>query len=556
VVNGSVTPAAPSGNLRRFSQIGRVLIRHGFGFVFDIRRERREKKGLQELLAPNFGARLRRSLDDLGPTFVKFGQLLSTRSDILPEGVLVELQKLQDTAAPMPPGTAQAIIERELGAPADEVFARFDPQPLGSASIGQVHRAVLRTGEVVAVKVQRPEAPGRVESDLELMREFANLLDRRFGQRLFVDVRGLVAEFEGVIRRELDYTAEAENARRFAANFAGTPVLIPKVYLGFSTSSVLTLEYVDGTRFGDIRPMLLTPSERRRVASMGAEAIFKMAFEDGFFHGDPHPGNLILTPEGDLALLDFGMVGYMSRGDIEALSRLFIAVIQRDAGAALRSLETLGVRYAPEVRGDLVRDLREFLNKYSGLSVGEVTLGQALSELIGLARRYRLRVPPVFPLLTKALVTAEGLARAIDPSINVYEVARPYARRLLAERYRPENVLEGARELTLEYIRYLEDYPEQIRQLLGELADGELEVQLKHGGLDELVGQVDVLANRLVFAFVAGALLLGSCILGSFDRGGFDVPYLGVPVVSFVGFTLALIMSLILLRVIFRSGRL
>src|SRR3712207_818501 len=294
----------------------------------------------------------------------------------------------------MPAGAAQRIIERELGAPVEERFDRFDPVPLGSASIGQVHRAVLRTGEVVAVKVQRPEAPGRVESDLELMREFANFLDRRFGQRLFVDVRGLVAEFEVVIRRELDYTAEAENARRFAANFDATPVMIPKVHLGFSTSSVLTLEYVEGTRFGDIRPMLLPPAERRRVATMGADAIFKMAFEDGFFHGDPHPGNLVLTPEGDLALLDFGMVGFMSRGDIEALSRLFIAVIGQDAPAVLRGLEALGVRFPAEVRGPLVQELREFLHKYSGLSVGEVTLGQALGELISLARRYRLSLPP------------------------------------------------------------------------------------------------------------------------------------------------------------------
>jgi ubiquinone biosynthesis protein len=169
VANGVLPPAVPSGNLRRFSQIGRVLVRHGFGFVFDVRRERREKKGLQELLAPNFGGRLRRTLDDLGPTFVKFGQLLSTRSDILPEGVLVELQKLQDTVRPMPAGAAQAIVERELGAPLEEVFVSFDPDPLGSASIGQVHRAVLRDAQVVAVKVQRPEAPGRVESDLELM---------------------------------------------------------------------------------------------------------------------------------------------------------------------------------------------------------------------------------------------------------------------------------------------------------------------------------------------------------------------------------------------------
>jgi ubiquinone biosynthesis protein len=250
------------------------------------------------------------------------------------------------------------------------------------------------------------------------------------------------------------------------------------------------------------------------------------------------------------------MVGYMSRGDIDALSRLFIAVVQRDAAAALRGLEALGVRYATEVRGDLVRDLREFLNKYSGLSVGEVTLGQALSELIALARRYRLRVPPVFPLLTKALVTAEGIARAIDPTINVYELARPYAQRLLAERYEPEVLLEGVRERALEYARYAEDYPEQIRQLLAEVADGELEVQLRHGGLDELFGKVDVLANRLVFAVVDGALLLGSCMLGAFHRGGLAVPYLGMPVVSFVGFTLSLIMGSILLAIIFRSKRL
>ncbi len=551
-----LSPGTRAGSLRRFAQISRVLVRHGFGFVFDVRRDRRENKGLQEFLAPNFGVRMRRSLDDLGPTFVKFGQVLSTRSDVFPEGILSELQKLQDTARPMPAGRAQAILEWELGAPVEEVFSAFDPVPLGSASIGQVHRAVLRTGEIVAVKVQRPEAPGRVAADLELMREFADFVDRRFAQRVLVDARGLVAEFEVVVRRELDYTAEAQNARRFAANFAGTPVVIPSVYRELSTSKVLTMEFVVGTRFRDIRPLLMAPSERRRVASMGAEAIFKMAFEDGFFHGDPHPSNLLLTPEGDLALLDFGMVGFMSRGDIEALSRLFIAVIQRDASAALRALEGLGVRYATEVRGELVRELREFLNKYSGLSVGEVTLGQALSELIALARRYRVRMPPVFPLLTKALVTAEGLARSIDPTINVYEVARPYAKRLLSQRYRPHVLAEVATERSLEYARYVEEYPEQVRQLLGELADGELEVQLRHGGLDELIGSVDVLANRLVFAVVTAALLVGSSMLGAFDVGGPSVPLLGVPVVAFMGFTMALILASLLLTIIFRSRRL
>jgi len=556
VVYAELSPPRRTGNFRRFSQISRVLVRHGFGFVFDVRRDRREKKGLQEFLAPNFGVRLRRTLDDLGPTFVKFGQVLSTRSDILPESVLSELQKLQDTAKPMPAGLAQKIIERELGAPVDEVFASFDPVPLGSASIGQVHKAVLQGGETVAVKVQRPEAPSRVAGDLELMRDFASLLDRRFGRRLFVHVGGLVAEFEVVITRELDYSAEAENARRFAANFAGTRVIIPAIYLDLSTPKVLTEEFIEGSRFRDIRPLSFTPSERRRIATMGADAIFRMAFEDGFFHGDPHPSNLLLTPSGDLALLDFGMVGYMSQGDIEALSRLFIAVIQRDASAALRGLERLGVGYATEIRGDLVRDLREFLNKYSGLSVGEVTLGQALSELIALARRYRLRMPPVFPLLTKALVTAEGLARSIDPTINVYEVARPYAQRLLSERYKPRNVVDVVEERALEYARYAEEMPDQVSLILAEFADGEIEVQLEHGGLDDLFSSVDVLANRVVFAIVTAAMYVGSAMLGAFNIAGPDVPLTGSPLICILGFTLALIQTAILMTVIFRSGRL
>ncbi len=550
----------PSGgrweNLVRFSQIGRVLVRHGFGFVFDVRRERREQRGADEVLAPNFGVRFRRTLDDLGPTFVKFGQLLSTRPDVIPESILFELQKLQNTAAPIPLERAQAVIEEELGTPVGKLFAEFDPVQLGSASIGQVYRARLRSGEAVAVKVQRPEARGRVEADLALMRDLAALLDARFGERILIDVPGLVAEFEGVIRRELDYGAEAQNARRFAHNFAGTRVKIPAIYLDLSTHRVLTMEFVEGTRFQNLRPRLLAPAERRRVATMGADAIFKMAFEDGFFHGDPHPGNLVLTPDGDLALLDFGMVGFMSRGDIEALSRLFIAVIGQDAAAVVRGLEGLGVRYATEVRGPLVQELREFLHKYSGLSVGEVTLGQALAELISLARRYRLSLPPVFPLLIKALVTAEGLSRSIDPSINVYEIARPYARRLLRERYQPAALLERSQELAVEYARYLEDYPEQIRELLTELEDGEVEIRLRHGGLDELVGQVDVLANRLVFALVTGALLLGSSLLGAFATGGPQVPLLGAPVVAFAGFALALVMSVVLLFVIYRSGRL
>lgn len=548
-----------AGNLSRFSQIGRVLARHGFGFVLETRRDGQERVGEREVIAAsgeNFGRRLRRALEDLGPTFVKFGQLLSTRPDLLPEGAVAELKKLQDTASPLPFEEVRGVIEGELGAPVGEVFREFDSREMAAASIGQVYEAVLHGGERVAVKVRRPGAEERVESDLVLMKDFAGFLDRRFGNRLFIDVRGLVEEFEGVIRRELDYKVEAENARRFYANFEGLEVVIPRVYTELSTRRVLTLEYVGGTRFQRIAPLDLTPTERRRIATMGADAIFRMAFEHGFFHGDPHPGNLVLTPEGDLALLDFGMVGYLSRGDIEALGNLFIAVVGQDAPAVVRGMEQLGVRYRQEVRQDLVRDVGQFLYKYAGLTVGEVTLGQALSELVSLMRRYRMLVPPVFPLLSKALMTAEGVSRSIDPSINVYEVARPYAGELLKQRRSPAALAEQSRERAVEYSRYLEDYPDQVWQLLSELEDGEIEVQFNHQGLDELSGGVDVLANRLVFALVTGALLVGSSVLGVFSQGGPTVPIFGIPVVSFVGFLIAVLLGTLLVLIIFRSRRL
>jgi ubiquinone biosynthesis protein len=548
-----------AGNLSRFSQIGRILARHGFGFVLEARRDGNERAGEREVMAAsgeNFGRRLRLALEDLGPTFVKFGQLLSTRPDLLPEGAVAELRKLQDTASPLPFEQVRGVIEEELGAPVGEVFREFDTGVMASASIGQVYEATLHSGEKVAVKVRRPGAEERVESDLVLMRDFAGLLDRRFGNRLFIDVRGLVEEFEGVIRRELDYTVEAENARRFYANFRGLEVVIPRVHTEFSTRRVLTLEYVGGTRFQRIEPLDLTPTERRRIATMGADAIFRMAFEHGFFHGDPHPGNLVLTLEGDLALLDFGMVGYLSRSDIEALGNLFIAVIGQDAAAVVRGLEQLGVRYRQEVRRDLVRDIGQFLYKYSGLTVGEVTLGQALSELVSLMRRYRMLVPPVFPLLSKALMTAEGVSRSIDPNINVYEVARPYAGELLRQRRSPAALAEQSRERAVEYSRYLEDYPDQVSQLLSELEDGDIEVKFNHQGLDELSGGVDVLANRLVFALVTGALLLGSSVLGVFSQGGPTVPFFGIPAVSFVGFLIATLLGTLLVLIIFRSRRL
>ncbi len=335
--------AKPQRRIGRLSEIGRVATRHGFGYMIDRRR------GNDETHLSDRGRRLREMLDELGPTFVKFGQLLSTRPDVMPPDVIAELRSLQDDVTPFAFAEVRRVVEQEMGLELEQAFLTFDEKPVAAASIGQVHRATLPTGDDVVVKVQRPDAPRQIESDLQLMRSAARVVRERVRALDFIDAEALVDEFGRSIRQELDYQHEARNAETFRRNFGdSTEVAVPKVIWRYSSARVLTLEFLEGTQFADLDLESRSPEQRRELAYRMTDAWMTMIFRHGFFHGDPHPANILLLDDGRIGLVDFGLAGRLTAEDMSRLTRLFIDAATENVQALPRRLSELGLQYPKE----------------------------------------------------------------------------------------------------------------------------------------------------------------------------------------------------------------
>ncbi|HET7758827.1 MAG TPA: AarF/ABC1/UbiB kinase family protein [Gaiellaceae bacterium] len=550
-----------SRNLGRISEIAQVAVRHGFGYFF-------EKHRLTDLLpgrpaidpdaqSPSErGRHLREMLDELGPTFVKFGQLLSTRPDVVPPDIVTELQKLQDAVTPFPYEEVERVIREELGLSVEQLFTEFDPTPIAAASIGQVHRATLPNGRRVAVKVQRPNAPRQVEADLALMYQAARLVRERVKALEFIDPRQLVDEFARSIRQELDYRLEARNAEAFHHDFSGHPrVHIPRVYWSYTRTRVLTLELLEGFKLADLPLDAWQIDERRRLAYLLTEAWMTMIFRNGFFHGDPHPANVFVLNDGEhIGLVDFGQVGKLTDEDMSKLTRLFIDAANERIEMLPRRLADLGVRYDREREDDFVAELREMYSRYYGASLSEIDPLQVIREAFQLIYRLNLRLPTRFVMLDKAIATLASVGVELYPDFNVFEVARPYARSLMLERYTPQRVLKRARVETIELARIARDMPYQIHDFLEEARDGQIEVGFVHKGLDDFMRKLDVAINRLVVALVVIGGLIGSSLIGIFSTTGPQIA--GVNFLSFVGFVLSAVLGLWLLWGVMRSGRL
>ncbi|HZA04229.1 MAG TPA: AarF/UbiB family protein, partial [Propionibacteriaceae bacterium] len=382
----------------RYRQIAEVLTRHGLGFLVGV-------TGLARWIPIRHGAHgqerrrqpystpehLRRALEELGPTFIKLGQLLSTRSDIVPASYLNELARLQDRAPAIPLPTVESLIEQELGAPPDDIFARFEAVPLACASIGQAHLATLEDGTEVVVKVRRPNIHAIVETDLDILQNLANQANRRWAVAANYNLPGLVAEFSVSLRRELDYMTEGRNAERFAENFAdSSDVHIPRVFWATTTSRVLTLERIRGIKVNDIDGLVQARVNRRTLATKAARVAVRMVFEHGFFHADPHPGNLFIEPDGRIGLIDFGMVGEIDAGLRHQLAALLAALTSHDVERLAKALLDLSVVKRPIDRGQFRNDLILFTSLYRGRRLGEVNVAKLASSLLALLRKYRL----------------------------------------------------------------------------------------------------------------------------------------------------------------------
>jgi ubiquinone biosynthesis protein len=549
--------------LGRISEIAQVAVRHGFGYFFETHK-------LTDLLpwprsaAPTLdapptptarGQHLREMLDELGPTFVKFGQLLSTRPDVVPPDIIVELRALQDDVRPFAFAEVERVVREELELPLEKLFLEFEEKPLAAASIGQVHRAVLPNGKGVAVKVQRPDAPRQIEADLALLYQAARIAKDRVRALDFIDARDLVDEFARSIRQELDYRLEGRNAQAFHRNFAGHPhVRIPHVYWSYTRQRVLTLELLEGPQLADLDAESYSLDDRRRLAYLMSEAWMTMIFRHGFFHGDPHPANILVLGADQVGLVDFGQAGKLSDDDMSKLTALFIDAAEENVDSLAKRLGDLGVRYDRAREAELTAEIRELYYKYYGARLAEIDPLQVIREAFGLIYSQNLRLPTRFVLLDKAIATLGSVGIELYPDFNVFEVAKPYARDLMLHRYTPQRILSRARKETRALAEVLRHTPHQWHEVLEQARHGQLEIGFVHKGLDELVHKLDVVFNRLVIALVVAGGLIGSSLIGIFAKGG---PHLlGLHVISLVGFALSGVLGLWLLIGVVRSGRL
>jgi ubiquinone biosynthesis protein len=554
-------------SISRLSEIAQVMVRHGFGYFLEAHKlsdllpgrsaeDRLAGVAAEHGAASARGQHLREVLDELGPTFVKFGQLLSTRPDVVPPDIVVELRGLQDDVRPFPFEQAERVIEEELGNTLERLFLDFEPAPVAAASIGQVHRATLPNGRRVAVKVQRPGAPAKIEADLGLLYQAARLAKERIRAFDFVDTRQLVDEFARQIRQELDYRQEARNAQTFHRNFAGHPhVRIPKVYWHYTRPRVLTLEWIDGVQLADVDLLAMSLEERRELAYRITETWMTMIFRHGFFHGDPHPANILVPPEaGTVGLVDFGAVGTLTDDDMSKLTGLFIDAANENIEQIPKRLADLGVRYPKEREGEFLAEIRELYYRYYGSSLSEIDPIQVIREGFQLIYQLNLHLPARFLLLDRAIATLGSVGQELYPDFNVFDVARPYARDLMLERFSPQRVARRARREAISYAQVLLEAPHQFHDFMEEIRDGQIEVGFVHKGLDDLLSKLDTLFNRLVIALIVVGGLIGSSIIGLFATTGPQV--LGINIISILGFALSTVLGIWLLWGVIRSGRL
>lgn len=510
------SPVRPLRHLRRYRQIVATFVRHGFGFLFEQWRPGRARYDHAALpLSADLALHFRLVLEELGATFVKFGQILSTRPDLLPPPYLAELAKLQDAVPAESWSAIQAVLKAELGEELQTIFASMEEQPLASASLAQVHAATLVDGREVVVKIQRPAMASTIETDLEILALLARRLQATPLGRIY-DFVSVTNDFAFTLRNELDYRREGRNADRFRRNFAGEPSLyIPKVYWEFSTPRVLVLERIRGIKIDDLAALDAAGYDRHRVALNAARIIIKEVLEDGFFHADPHPGNFVVMPGEVIGAMDFGMVGWLSEADRLDLIRLYLAAVALDEDALLEQLIRMGVADSRVDKAALKRDLQRLLNRYYALPLKDIRAREVLEDVLPIVFHHRLRAPSNLWLLGKTLSMMEGVGLRLDPTFDIFEVAQPFVRRLTWQlvalnRRRRQGILLTAAD----WFDLLHTAPRAAHRLLSRIErEGTLPMSLQE--TERLIEGLDRLVTRLTLGVLIGSLLIGLALLVS-----------------------------------------
>ncbi len=553
-------------NIKRIRQIVNVFLRHGFGqFIEQINLQRfiplRKRFRLfgsgDEVERHTMPQRLRIVFSELGPSFIKFAQILSSMPDLITTKYADEFKKLQDKVPPFPSESAGRIIEAELGKPLDELFDDFEAVPVAAASIAQVHNAVLKTGEKVVVKIQRPGIREIIETDIAILNAIVRLMLKYIPESRYFNPQGIVNEFSRSVRKEIDFVAEARNAMRFRKNFEGDDnVCIPVVYSDLLTEKVIVMERLEGVRIDDIEGIDALGIDRKEIAQKGVNVYFKMIFEDGFFHADPHPGNIFVMNDGRIGLIDFGIVGWLTPEMMETIANTFLAVLNRNFDRLVDLYIDLGI-VTDEVnmetfRSEFKTDLIYLLEPLYDVTISEVNFPEYLEALTHLVIKHGLKLPSDLLLMDKTILILDNIGRQLDPKFNAAATAEPYAAKLIKERMSPEKLLDRAKNNMTEMSGALLNTPMQLNRLLKKTLKDELSFKINPVGMEKLILDIDRSSNRIAFSLIVAAIIVGSSLLVQSDTGG---KLFGLSTVGVIGFLVAFVLGLRLLISIIRSGR-
>jgi ubiquinone biosynthesis protein len=536
--------------MKRMTEILRILASHGFGHIFG-KKSGKEKRGF---FVPNksLWVRIRRVLEDLGPTFVKLGQIFSNRPDVIPLELAQELAKLRDNVQSFPYAQVEKIIQEELGQPLEEIFLRLDEDPVASASIAQVHVGLLRNGQKVAVKVQRPDIEHRIQDDIEILRRLAKILEDLVLKSNVIDTHAILKEFEKSIARELDFKNESLFLRKFAANFKeSADIKAPLVYDRYSSRRLLVMEYVEGTSPMDRKALLEQGIDPKKIARIGAVSFLEQIFVHGYFHGDPHPGNILVMKPGKLCYLDFGLMGVIYGRYREHLAGMLLAVASGDSRALCEHLMGLAQREGEPYPDSFEEDVFLLLETYSHLSLRDIKIAEFVNSTVNLILKFELTLPPSLYLLVKALLTTEGLARELDPNFEMLSYISPFVRKFVLEKFHPKKLGAQAFDTTLAYGKMVQEIPGNVKLLGQFLKRGKLNFVVDQENLSDILSKADKITNRISFSLIITGLIVGSSLV---VQSGLPPTVWGVPLFGMLGFVGAGLMGFALLISIWRSG--
>jgi ubiquinone biosynthesis protein len=549
-------------SIRRYRNIIKVLFKYGFDHFLEYlnlsdlvaRSKRLLRRDESRIAAFSPAERMRMALEELGPTFVKLGQLLSTRPDVIPANYVVEFAKLQDKVPSFSYDEVLGQIRQELCCEIEVFFSSIEPMPIAAASIAQVHRASLLSGAEVVVKVRRPGIVELVETDIDALMGLALVAERHLPGSDIYDPVGLVKEFARTIRREMDFSREGRTIEKFSANFAGDPTLyFPVIHWEATAKGVLTLEYINGIKVSELAELKQAGLDRRLIAQRGADAFLKMVLVHGFFHGDPHPGNVLILPGNVICLLDYGMVGRLDAELKGYLTDILLAIVRREVDEVISLL-----LYSGEITDSLntralKRDLTEFIDDYYEIPLQAIEVGRMLMEFLEIITTYHIKFQPDLMLLAKALIVVEGMGRELDPQFDMVAHLRPFMEEAVKERLSPRRLLKEVSTQAMSYVNLTRNFPRDVKEILNRINRNKFKIDLEHRGLDHFTKELDKSINRLSSSLIIVALIVGSSITTQIEKG----PLLfGFPAFAFLGYTIAGFIGLWWVIAILRSGRL